>query len=124
MKVYASKGSVNGVQQSDVNAQLANPAYSSPVDATTALVSPLYAVDGDLSQFIVGSSVSATLSPVRENYSLSGSALSVTQEVQSNGAWSAASPVGSYDADFSGSWVSNDAGVGAYLSRQSSEMKR
>lgn len=38
-------GSVNGVQQSDVDAQLANPAYSSPVDATTALAIPLYTVD-------------------------------------------------------------------------------
>ncbi|WP_322066136.1 hypothetical protein [Burkholderia ubonensis] len=115
MNAYAAKGSVIGVQQSDVDAQLANPAYSSPVDATTALASPLYTVDGDLSQFIVGRSISAALSPVRENFTLSGSTLSVTQEVQSNGAWSAASPVGSYDAGFSGSWVSNDAGVGAYL---------
>ncbi|ALC55782.1 hypothetical protein AMS56_02565 [Burkholderia pseudomallei] len=115
MNAYAAKGSVIGVQQSDVDAQLTNPAYSSPVDATTALASPLYTVDGDLSQFIVGSSISAALSPVRENFTLSGSTLSVTQEVQSNGAWSAASPVGSYDAGFSGSWVSNDAGVGAYL---------
>ena len=115
MNAYAAKGSIIGVQQSDVDAQLANPAYSSPVDATTALASPLYTVDGDLSQFIVGSSISAALSPVRENFTLSGSTLSVTQEVQSNGAWSAASPVGSYDAGFSGSWMSNDAGVGAYL---------
>ncbi|AOJ97502.1 hypothetical protein [Burkholderia vietnamiensis] len=115
MNAYGAKGSVNGVQQSDVDAQLANPAYSSPVDATTALTSPLYTVDGDLSQFIVGSSISAALSPVRENSTLSGSTLSVTQEVQSNGAWSAASPVGSYDAGFSGSRISNDAGVGAYL---------
>lgn len=114
MNAYAAKGSVIGVQQSDVDAQLTNPAYSSPVDATTALASPLYTVDGDLSQFIVGSSISAALSPVRENFTLSGSTLSVTQEAQSNGAWSAASPVGSYDAGFSGSWVSNDAGVGAY----------
>ncbi|CPF84419.1 hypothetical protein [Burkholderia pseudomallei] len=115
MNAYGAKGSVNGVQQSDVDAQLANPAYSAPVEATTALTSPLYTVDGDLSQFIVGSSISAALSPVRENVTLSGSTLSVTQEVQSNGAWSAASPVGSYDAGFSGSWISNDAGVGAYL---------
>ena len=115
MNAYAAKGSVIGVQQSDVDAQLADPAYSSPVDATTALAVPLYTVDGDLSQFIVGSSISAALSPVRENFTLSGSTLSVTQEVQSNGAWSAASSVGSYDAGFSGSWVSNDAGVGAYL---------
>ena len=114
MNAYAAKGSVIGVQQSDVDAQLTNPAYSSPVDATTALASPLYTVDGDLSQFIVGSSISAALSPVRENFTLSGSTLSVTQEVQSNGAWSPASPAGSYDAGFSGSWVSNDAGVGAY----------
>ncbi|MFG6718850.1 hypothetical protein [Burkholderia pseudomallei] len=115
MNAYAVKGSVIGVQQSDVDAQLTNPAYSSPVDATTALASPLYTVDGDLSQFIVGSSISAALSPVRENFTLSGSTLSVTQEVQSNGAWSAASSVGSYDAGFTGSWMSNDAGVGAYL---------
>lgn len=115
MNAYAAKGSVIGVQQSDVDAQLTNPAYSTLVDATTALASPLYTVDGDLSQFIVGSSISAALSPVRENVTLSGSTLSVTQEVQSNGAWSAASPVGSYDAGFSGSWLSNDAGVGAYL---------
>lgn len=115
MNAYAAKGSIIGVQQSDVDAQLNNPAYSSPVDATTALASPLYTVDGDLSQFIVGNSISAALSPVRENFTLSGSTLSVTQEVQSDGAWSAASPVGSYDAGFSGSWVSNDAGVGGYL---------
>ncbi|WP_185646317.1 hypothetical protein [Burkholderia stagnalis] len=114
MNAYVAKGSVIGVQQSDVDAQLTNPAYSSPVDATTALASQLYTVDGDLSQFIVGSSISAALSPVRENFTLSGSTLSVTQEVQSNGAWSVASPAGSYDAGFSGSWVSNDAGVGAY----------
>ncbi|WP_376698799.1 hypothetical protein [Burkholderia seminalis] len=115
MNAYAAKGSVIGVQQSDIDAQLTNPAYSSPVDVTTALASPLYTVDGDLSQFIVGSSISAALSPVRENFTLSGSTLSVTQEVQSNGAWSAASSVGSYDAGFTGSWMSNDAGVGAYL---------
>ncbi|WP_342320553.1 hypothetical protein [Burkholderia pseudomallei] len=115
MNAYAAKGSIIGVQQSDVDAQLTNPAYSSPLDASTALASPLYTVDGDLSQFIVGSSISAALSPVRENFTLSGSILSVTQEVQSNGTWSAASPVGSYDAGFSGSWVSNDAGVGAYV---------
>lgn len=114
MNAYAAKGSVNGVQQSDVDAQLANPAYSSLVDATAALASPLYTVDGDLSRFIVGSSISAALSPVRENFTLSGSTLSVTQEVQSNGSWSAASPVGSYDAGFSGSWISLDAGAGAY----------
>lgn len=115
MNAYAAKGSIIGVQQSDVDAQLTNPAYSSPVDATTALASPLYTVDGDLSQFIVGNSISAALSPVRENFTLSGSTLSVTQEVQSDGAWLAASPIGSYDAGFSGSWVSNDAGAGAYL---------
>lgn len=114
MNAYASKGSVNGVQQSDVDAQLTNPAFSMAIDATTALASPLYTVDGDLSQFIVGSSFSAALSPVRENYSLSGSTLSITQEVQSNGSWSAAMPVGGYDAGLSGKWISLDAGVGAY----------
>ncbi|WP_369070846.1 hypothetical protein [Burkholderia gladioli] len=114
MNAYASKGSVNGVQQSDVDAQLANPAYSSPIDATAALANPLYTVDGDLSQFIVGSTFSAALSPVRENFTLTGSTLSITQELQSNGSWSAASPVGSYDAGFSGSWISNDAGAGAF----------
>lgn len=114
MNAYAAKGSVNGVEQSDVDAQLANPAYSSPVDVTTALANPLYTVDGDLSQFIVGSSISTALSPVRENFTLSGSTLSITQELQSNGSWSAASPVGSYDAGFSGSWISNDAGAGAF----------
>lgn len=51
--------------------------YVGKVDATTALASPLYTVDGDLSQFIVGSSISAALSPVRENFTLSGSTLSV-----------------------------------------------
>ncbi|MDN7921231.1 hypothetical protein [Burkholderia gladioli] len=115
MNAYATKGSVNGVQQSDVDAQLTNPAYSSPIDATTALASPLYTVDGDLMQEIIGSStISPALSPIRENYTLSGSTLSITQEVQSNGAWLAASPVGSYDVGFSGSWVSLDAGVGEY----------
>ncbi|AGK48132.1 putative lipoprotein [Burkholderia thailandensis MSMB121] len=114
MNAYAAKGSVNGVQQSDVDAQLANPAFSTAIDATTALASPLYTVDGDLSQFIVGSSFSAALSPVRENYTLSGSTLSIKQEVQSNGSWSAATPVGSYDAGLSGTWISLDAGAGAY----------
>ncbi|WP_431821306.1 hypothetical protein [Burkholderia sp. F1] len=114
MNAYAAKGHVAGVQQSDVDAQLANPAFSKAIDATAALASPLYTVDGDLTQFIVGSSVSMALSPVRENFTLSGSTLSVTQEVQSSGSWSAASPVGSYDAGFSGSWISLDGGVGAY----------
>lgn len=114
MNAYAAKGSVNGVQQSDVDAQLTNPAFSTAIDATTALASPLYTVDGDLSQFIVGSSFSAALSPVRENYTLSGSTLSIKQEVQSNGSWSAATPVGSYDAGLSGTWISLDAGAGAY----------
>lgn len=40
MNAYAAKGSIIGVQQSDVDAQLANPAYSSPADATTALANP------------------------------------------------------------------------------------
>ncbi|MCW0080579.1 hypothetical protein [Burkholderia pseudomallei] len=115
MNAYSAKGSVMGVQQSDVNAQLANPAFSKAIDARTALASSLYTVDGDLTQFIVGSSISAALSPVRENFTLSGSTLSVTQEVQSNGNWAAASPVGSYDAGFSGSWISLDGGVGAYV---------
>jgi hypothetical protein len=114
MNAYAAKGNVNGVQQSDVDAQLTNPKFSTAVDASSALVNPLYTVDGDLTQFIVGSSVSVALSPVRENYTLNGSTLSVTQEVQSNGSWSSASPVGSYDAGFSGSWISLDGGVGAY----------
>ncbi|MEZ0606165.1 hypothetical protein ACAX43_29170 [Paraburkholderia sp. IW21] len=114
MNAYATKGSVNGVQQSDVDAQLTNPAYSSPVDATTALASPLFTVDGDLSQFLVGSNFSAALSPVRENFSLNGSALSITQEVQSGSNWSAATPAGSYDAGLSSTWISLDAGAGAY----------
>ncbi|WP_244129489.1 hypothetical protein [Burkholderia gladioli] len=114
MNAYAAKGNVNGVQQSDVDAQLTNPKFSTAVDASSALVNPLYAVDGDLTQFIVGSSVSVALSPVRENYTLNGSTLSVTQEIQSNGSWSSASRVGSYDAGFSGSWISLDGGVGAY----------
>ncbi|MCM2481709.1 hypothetical protein [Burkholderia glumae] len=114
MNAYAAKGNVNGVQQSDVDAQLTNPKFSTAVDASSALADPLYTVDGDLTQFIVGNSVSVALSPVRENYTLNGSTLSVTQEVQSNGSWSSASPVGSYDAGFSGSWISLDGGVGAY----------
>lgn len=114
MNAYGAKGNVNGVQQSDVDAQLANPAFSTAVDAATVLASPLYTVDGDLSQFILGSSFSAALSPVRENYSLSGSTLSITQELQSNGSWSAATPVGSYDAGLSSTWISVDAGAGAY----------
>lgn len=115
MNAYAAKGNVAGVQQSDVDSQLANPAFSKAIDATAALANPLYTVDGDLTQFIVGSSnFSVALSPVRENFTLNGSTLSVTQEVQSSGNWSAASPVGSYDAGFSGSWSSLDGGVGAY----------
>lgn len=114
MNAYAAKGSVDGVQQSDVDAQLTNPAYSSPVDATTALASPLYTVDGDLSQFLVGSNFSAALSPVRENFSLNGSMLSITQEAQSGDTWSAATPAGSYDAGLSSTWISMDAGAGAY----------
>jgi hypothetical protein len=116
MNAFASRGNITGVQQSDVDAQLANPAYSKAIDATAALAAPLYTVDGDLMQEIIGSStISSALSPVRENFTLSGSTLSVTQEIQSNGNWSAASPVGSYDAMFSGSFISLDGGVGAYL---------
>lgn len=115
MNAYAAKGNVNGVQQSDVDAQLNNPKFSTAVDASSALANSLFTVDGDLTQFIAGgSSFSVALSPVRENFTLNGSTLSVTQEVQSNGSWSAASPVGSYDAGFSGSWISLDGGVGAY----------
>lgn len=115
MNAYAAKGNVAGVQQSDVDSQLANPAFSKAIDATAALANPLYTVDGDLTQFIVGSSnFSVALSPVREDSTLNGSTLSVTQEIQSSGTWSAASPVGSYDAGFSGSWISLDGGVGAY----------
>ncbi|MGG1945707.1 hypothetical protein AB1286_12935 [Trinickia sp. NRRL B-1857] len=118
MNAYAAKGNVAGVQQSDVDSQLANPAFSKAIDATAALANPLYTVDGDLTQFIFGSSnFSVALSPVRENFTLNGSTLSVTQEIQSSGNWSAASPVGSYDAGFSGSWISLDGGVGAYEMR-------
>lgn len=114
MNAYAAKGSVDGVRQSDVEAQLTNPAYSSPVDATTALASALFTVDGDLSQFLVGSNSPVALSPVRENFSLNGSTLSITQEVQSGGNWSAATPAGSYDAGLSSTWASLDGGAGAY----------
>lgn len=116
MNAYASKGNINGVQQSDVDAQLANPAFSKAIDTSAALATPLNIVDGDLMQEVAGSStISSALSPVRENFTLSGSTLSITQEIQSNGNWSAASPVGSYDAMFSGSFISFDGGVGAYL---------
>lgn len=116
MNAYAKKGVIEGVQQSDVDAQLTDPAYSSPIDAATALASPLFTVDGDLMQEIIGNpTISPALSPVRENFTLSGLSLSVTQEAQSNGNWVAASPVGGYDVMFSGSWISNDGGVGAYL---------
>jgi hypothetical protein len=116
MNAYASKGNINGVQQSDVDAQLANPAFSKAIDASAALATPLYTVDGDLMQEVAGSStISSALSPVRENFTLSGSTLSVTQEIQGNGNWSAASPVGSYDAMFSGSFISLNGGMGAYL---------
>lgn len=115
MNAFAASGTVS-IQQSDVNAQLTNPAYSSAIDASTALASPLYTVDGDLMQITQGSAVVApALSPVRENTTLSGSLLSITQEVQSNGNWSAANPVGSYDAFFSGNFISYDGGIGEYL---------
>ncbi|MGA3807388.1 hypothetical protein ACI2VP_22480 [Ralstonia nicotianae] len=115
LNAYASKRTIDGVQPADVNAQLANPAFSQAIDATAALSTPLYTVDGDLMQFVVGGTISPALSPVRENSTLSGSTLSITQEVQSNGSWLPASPVGIYDSGFSGSWISLNAGAGAYL---------
>jgi hypothetical protein len=111
MNAYVVSGSIIGVQQSDVDAQLANPALSQAVDATSALASSLYTIDGDLMQMGNG----AGLTPVRENFSLNGSTLSMVQEKQRNGAWSTVQLVGSFDVGFSGSWISNDAGVGAYL---------
>lgn len=115
MNAYAAKGSVDAVVESDVDAQLANPAFSKAIDATAALTIPLYTVDGDLAQMVNGAVVNLNaLSPVRENFTLNGSMLSITQEVQSNGSWTAASPVGSYDAAFSGSWNMLDTGVGVY----------
>ncbi|MEX3968875.1 hypothetical protein AB4Y42_43470 [Paraburkholderia sp. EG286B] len=116
MNAYAAVGNVEGVQQSDVNTQLSNMALSQPIAATAALADSLYAVDGDLIQeSSTGAVVSPGLSPVRENWTLSGSTLSITQEVQSSGAWSAASPVGSYDGWFSGNFIQNTAGLGAML---------
>ncbi|MGE8364245.1 MAG: hypothetical protein ACN6OP_21275 [Pseudomonadales bacterium] len=114
MNAYAAKGNIAGVQQTDVNAQLASSALSAEADATAVLASPLYTVDGDLMQSIIGATPDGTLSPVREKFSLAGSTLSVVQEVQSNGAWSPAAPVGSYDGWFSGTWISQNGGAGAY----------
>ncbi|NWK43332.1 hypothetical protein HWX30_02815 [Ralstonia pickettii] len=114
LNAIAAKGTME-VQQSDVDAQLTNPAYSTAIDATAALASPLYTIDGDLSQWVPGNSSSSALSPVRERFQLTGSTLSITQEAQSNGAWSTATPVGSYDVGFSGSFASLNAGAGAYL---------
>lgn len=113
MNAYAARGSVDAVRQADVAAQLANPAFSTAVAATTALSTPLYTVDGDLQQPFSATSTGG-LSPIRENYTLNGSMLSITQEVQSNGSWSALSPVGSFDNNFFGSWAMLDNGVGAY----------
>lgn len=114
MNAYAAKGNIEGVQQTDVNAQLASSALSAEADATAVLASPLYTVDGDLMQSIIGTTPDGTLSPVREKFSLAGSTLSVVQEVQSNGAWLPAAPVGSYDGWFSGSWISQNGGAGAF----------
>ncbi|MFP6557788.1 hypothetical protein WJ542_05545 [Paraburkholderia sp. B3] len=115
LNAYVSKGTVDGVGQSDVDAQLTNPAFSQAVAATTALAGPLYTVDGDMLQQVPDSVWSTSVSPVRENWTLSGQTLSVTQEVQSNGKWSPVSPVGSYDAMFSGNFISLTSGEGAYL---------
>ncbi|NKA72381.1 hypothetical protein GO285_01253 [Ralstonia solanacearum] len=114
LNAIAAKGTTE-VQQSDVDAQLTNPAYSTAIDTTAALASPLYTIDGDLSQWVPGNSSSSALSPVREHFQLAGSTLSITQEAQSNGAWSTATPVGGYDVGFSGSVASLNAGAGAYL---------
>lgn len=114
MNAFAAKANVEGVQQADVNAQLANSALSAEADATAVLASPLYTVDGDLMQQIIGQAPTRGLSPVRVNFSLAGSTLSITQEVQSKGNWSPASPLGSYDVGFSGSWISLNGGVGYY----------
>ena len=114
LNAIAAKGTTE-VQQSDVDAQLTNPAYSTSIDATAALASPLYTIDGDLSQWVPGNSSSSALSPVRERFQLAGNTLTITQEAQNNGAWAAATPVGSYDVGFSGSVASLNAGAGAYL---------
>ncbi|WP_423193165.1 hypothetical protein [Cupriavidus sp. H18C2] len=114
MNAYAAKGSIDGVQQADINAQLANLALSTAVDAATALADPLYTVNGDLMQHVIGQPPTFGLSPIRENFTLSGSTLSVVQEAQSNGSWSPATPIGSYDAFFSSSWISLSGGVGNY----------
>ncbi|WP_454742280.1 hypothetical protein [Cupriavidus necator] len=114
MNAYAAKGNIEGVQQTDVNAQLARSWLSAEADATAVLASPLHTVNGDLMQSIIGTTPDGTLSPVREAFALAGSTLSVVQEVQRNGAWSPASPVGSYDGWFSGSWISQNGGAGAY----------
>lgn len=114
MNAYAAKGNIEGVQQTDVNAQLASSSLSTEVDATIALSSPLYTVNGDLMQFILGTTPDGTLSPVREKFALNGSLLSVAQESQSQGLWSPVSAVGSYDSFFSGSWISQNGGAGAY----------
>lgn len=110
MNAYAVSGTVVGVSQSDVDAQLSNPNLSTAADATSALAAPLYTVDGDLMQ----QGTSPNVTPVRENFTLSGSTLAITQEQQSNGVWSAVSPAGIYDVMFSGSWISLDSGFGAY----------
>lgn len=114
MKAYAAKGTVTGVQQADVSAQLNNPAYSAEADATAVLSSPLFTVNGNLMQQILESGVvTPALTPVRENFTLSGSTLSITQEAQRNGSWLPATPLGSYDGWFSGSWISLNGGAGA-----------
>lgn len=113
MNAYSVNGTVIGVSQSDVDAQLTNPNLSSPVDATSALSSSLYTIDGDLYQ--VGTGSGNVLSPVRENYTLNGSTLLIVQEKQASGTWSPVQLLGSFDVGFAGSWISNNGSFGGYL---------
>ncbi|MDN7577250.1 hypothetical protein QZM25_32055 [Burkholderia contaminans] len=114
LNAYAANGTT-AVQQSDVNAQLTNPAYSTAIDATTALASSLYTIDGDVAPWVPGSSGSSVFSPVRERFQLAGNTLAITQEAQSSSGWAPVSPGGSYDAALSGTRIELDAGEGAYL---------
>ena len=90
-------------------------ALATPVDASTALASPLYVTDDflvNVSAFTTGqTSASPTVNvALRDSYTLSGSTLTIGQQQfgYPNGSWTPVSPVGVWDED-------RDTGLGASL---------
>lgn len=88
---------------------------ATPVDASTALASPLYVTDDflvNVSAFTTGqTSASPTVNvALRDSYTLSGSTLTIGQQQFSypNGSWTPVSPVGVWDED-------RDTGLGVSL---------